>query len=63
MDRFVPRDDAKRQRGRSQERIQRNVFRVWERLPFTGLGGEEWPTWRGWFDGLTNRARYVRWVR
>ena len=38
MDRFVPRDDAKRQWGRSQERIQRNVFRVWERLRLSGLG-------------------------
>ena len=28
MDRFVPRDDAKRQRGRSQEKVQRKVFCV-----------------------------------
>ena len=43
MDRIVPRDDAKRLWGRSQERVQRKVFRVWEHLRLTGLGGEAGP--------------------
>ena len=40
MDRFVPRDDAKRLWGQSQERVQRKVFRVWERLRLSGLQGQ-----------------------
>ena len=57
LDCFVvpPRNAAKRQRVRSQERVRRKVFRVWERQTLTGLGGEARPTWgRG--------ARFVRWA-
>ena len=48
-------NDAKRQWGRSPERVQRKVFRVWECQTLTGLGGEARPTWgRG--------ARFVQWA-